>query len=309
MVALGHTRSDEVLRDADTAMYKAKSGGKARYALFDASLHTAVASGLRLEGELHRAIEKGQLTVVYQPVFQIGALAQPRRLSGFEALVRWQHPDDGTFEPAAFLPIAEESGMMLRLSDFVLHCACQQLRQWQLSDPALAGLTMSINLSAQDLAHPALVARVGRALVEADLRAQDLTLELTENILMAQIDDARQTVTELRRLGTRLAVDDFGTGYSSLSHLRRLPIDTLKIDRSFVAELERGSDEAIVVGAIIQLGDSLHKHVVAEGIESASQMAQLRELGCTFGQGFHLASPFSARATGEWLRTQRGQPH
>jgi diguanylate cyclase (GGDEF)-like protein/PAS domain S-box-containing protein len=307
--ALGYGSADEVLRDADTAMYKAKSGGKARYALFDASLHTAVAARLRLEGELHRAIEKGQLTVVYQPVFHIGVGGKPRRLSGFEALVRWQHPDDGLLEPAAFLPIAEESGMMLQLSDFVLHCACQQLRQWQLSDPALAGLTMSINLSAQDLAHPALVARVSRALVEADLRAQDLTLELTENILMAQIDGAHQTLAELRRLGTRLAVDDFGTGYSSLSHLSRLPIDTLKIDRSFVAELQRGSDEAIVVGAIIQLGDSLHKSVVAEGIETESQMAQLRELGCSFGQGFHLASPLSARAAGEWLRAQRGQLH
>ena len=191
----------------------------------------------------------------------------------------------------------------------MLHCACHQLRQWQLSDPRLAELTMSINLSAHDLAHPALVARVSRAIIEAGLRPQHLTLELTENILMSHIEGAVAKLDALRRLGVHLAVDDFGTGYSSLSHLSKLPIDSLKIDRSFIAHLQPGSDDAAVVGAIIQLGGSLRKAVVAEGIESASQMAQLRDLGCGFGQGFHMASPLSGVATGEWLREQRGVVH
>ncbi len=307
--AIGYATAEEVLRDADTAMYKAKAGGKARYALFDTSLHAAVSERLRLEGELRTAIEQGQLVVVYQPVFALRPGEESGRLTGFEALVRWQHPQDGLLAPAAFLPIAEESGLMLRLSDFVLHCACHQLRQWQLSDPRLAELTMSINLSAHDLAHPALVARIGRAIVEAGLRPQHLTLELTENILMSQIEGVLPTLAALRQLGVRLAVDDFGTGYSSLSHLSKLPIDSLKIDRSFVSHLQPGSDDAAVVSAIIQLGGTLRKAVVAEGIESADQMAQLRELGCGYGQGFHMAEPLGAVQAGQWLREQRGALH
>jgi diguanylate cyclase (GGDEF)-like protein len=304
--AIGYDTAEEVLRDADTAMYKAKHAGKARYALFDTSLHAAVSDRLRLEGELRSAIAKGELSVVYQPVFHLG---QVGRLAGFEALVRWQHPQDGALLPADFLPIAEESGLMLQLSDFVMHCACRQLRQWQLSDPTLAELTMSINLSAHDLAHPALVARVSRAIVEAGLRPEHLTLELTENILMSHIDNAVATLNELRSLGAQLAVDDFGTGYSSLSHLSKLPIHSLKIDRSFVRDLHRGSDDAAVVSAIIQLGGTLHKAVVAEGIETQAQMDQLRELGCGYGQGFHMAVPLSEMAAGEWLRERRGQVH
>jgi diguanylate cyclase (GGDEF)-like protein/PAS domain S-box-containing protein len=307
--AIGYATAEEVLRDADTAMYKAKAGGKARYALFDTSLHAAVSDRLRLEGELRTAIEQEQLVVVYQPVFALRPGEESGRLTGFEALVRWQHPQDGLLAPAAFLPIAEESGLMLRLSDFVLHCACHLLRQWQQSDPRLAELTMSINLSAHDLAHPSLVARIGRALVEAGLRPQHLTLELTENILMSQIEGVLPTLAALRQLGVRLAVDDFGTGYSSLSHLSKLPIDSLKIDRSFVSQLQPGSDDAAVVSAIIQLGGVLRKAVVAEGIESAAQMAQLRELGCGYGQGFHMAEPLVAQQAGEWLRGRQATLH
>ena len=317
--AIGYDSADDVLRDADTAMYKAKAAGKARYAIFDAGLHTAVSERLRLEGELRTAIDKGQLAVHYQPVFRLehgeagedgdGEPGAVRRLFGFEALVRWQHPQDGTLVPAEFLPIAEESGLMLQLSDFVLHCACRQLRRWQLSDPALARLSMSVNLSAHDIADPTLVARVSRALVESGLQTGDLTLEITENILMSNLEAALAALAELRRLGVHLAVDDFGTGYSSLSHLSRLPIDSLKIDRSFVRDLQRGSPEAAVIGAIIQLGGTLRKQVVAEGIETEAQMLQLGDLGCGYGQGFHLASPLNEQAAGEWLRAQRGMLH
>jgi EAL domain-containing protein (putative c-di-GMP-specific phosphodiesterase class I) len=267
-------------------MYKAKGEGRGRYAMFDTSLHRAVSDRLRLEGELRHAVERGELRVEYQPLFEL----EGQRLSGFEALVRWSHPSGNTLEPASFLPIAEESGLMVQVSDFVLHCACQQLRLWQLSDPALAELTMSVNLSAHDLGHPALIARVSQAIVEASLRPEHLTLELTEDIVMAHVQDAQHTLAALRQLGVRLAVDDFGTGYSSLSHLSRLPIDSLKIDRAFISRLQPGSDDAAVVSAIVQLGGSLRKAVVAEGIESAAQMEHLQELGCRFGQGFHLSN-------------------
>ena len=198
---------------------------------------------------------------------------------------------------------------MLQVSDFVLHCACRQLRQWQLSSPELERLTMSVNLSSQDLAHPALVARMSQALVESGLQAEHLTLELTEDILMSNISGAVELLSALRRLGVRLAVDDFGAGYSSLSHLSRLPIDSLKIDRSFVHQLQRNSDDAAVVAAIVQLGSTLRKAVVAEGIESADQIEQLRDLGCELGQGFHLALPLSEQAAGEWLAARRKPLH
>jgi diguanylate cyclase (GGDEF)-like protein/PAS domain S-box-containing protein len=298
---LGYRSAEEVLRDADTAMYKAKAGGKARYAVFDASLHSEVSRRLRLEGELRRAIDAGHLAVVYQPVYDISD-AGSNRLVGFEALVRWRHPTEGELAPMSFLPIAEESGLMRPLSDFVLHCACRQLRQWQLADPSWSELTMSVNVSADDMMQSGFVGRVTQAVLEAGLRPQHLTLELTENILMSRVDGAVATLTELRRLGVHVAVDDFGTGYSSLSHLSKLPIDSLKIDRSFVGHLAPGSDESAVVGAIIQLGQNLRKAIVAEGIETAGQAAQLRAMGCLLGQGHHLSQPLSAAEADELLR-------
>jgi EAL domain-containing protein (putative c-di-GMP-specific phosphodiesterase class I) len=288
--ALGYTNPEDVLRDADTAMYKAKGAGKARYALFDASLHTEVADRLRLEGDLRRAIDEGRLTVDYQPVCELAS----GRVAGYEALVRWQHPTDGALSPASFLPIAEEAGLMLRLTDFVLHCACRQLHKWHALDEAHAELTMNVNVSGHDIAHAAFVARVTRAIVESGLHPRHLCLELTEDILMSRLEGALPVLGELQRLGVALAIDDFGTGYSSLSHLSSLPIDCLKIDRSFVSRLEAGTKEAAVVRSIVLLGSSLGKAVVAEGIETASQLAQLREMGCRYGQGFLLAEPMAA---------------
>ena len=216
---------------------------------------------------------------------------QPGRLAGFEALVRWLHPQDGTIPPVAFLPIAEEAGLMIKLTDFVLHCACHQLREWQESDPTWAGLTMNVNVSGHDISHPAFVARVTRAIVEARLKPEHLCIELTEDILMSRLEGALPALKELRRLGVTLAIDDFGTGYSSLSHLSTLPIDCLKIDRSFVSRLEAGSNEAAVVRSIVLLGSSLGKDVVAEGIETEQQLRQLQDMGCGYGQGYLLARP------------------
>jgi len=288
--ALGYTCAEEVLRDADIAMYKAKGAGKARYALFDASLHTEVAGRLRLEGELRRALDQGRLTVAYQPLFCLDT----GRTVGFEALARWHHPDHGSIEPATFLPVAEDAGLMPRLTDFMLHCACHQLRACQDRAPLDApALTMSVNVSGPDIVQRSFVARVTRAVVEAGVRTEQLCIELTENILASHMEAALPVLLELRRLGVRLAIDDFGTGYSSLSHLAQLPIDELKIDRSFVARLGEGSNEAAVVRSVVLLGLSLGKRVVAEGIETPVQGEQLRELGCRVGQGFLLARPLA----------------
>jgi diguanylate cyclase (GGDEF)-like protein/PAS domain S-box-containing protein len=288
--ALGYVDPDSVLRDADIAMYRAKAAGKARYAVFDRSLHAEVSNRLRLEADLRHAIALGQLAVVYQPLVELDG----NRLVGFEALARWTHPEQGPIGPDVFIPVAEESGLIVGLTDLVLKRACEQLRQWQLIDESFADLRMQVNLSGRDVAQAGLTGRISHALLGAGLQAQHLTLELTENILMERLETALPMLEELRALGVRLSVDDFGTGYSSLAHLSTLPIDSLKVDRSFVRNLSAGSKEAMVVRGIVQLGQSLGKDVVAEGIETASQFDQLREMGCRLGQGFHMARPLSA---------------
>jgi diguanylate cyclase (GGDEF)-like protein/PAS domain S-box-containing protein len=286
----GYAKPEEVLRDADTAMYKAKAAGKARYALFDVGLHAEVSQRVRLEGDLRRALAAGQLSVAYQPLYNLAS----GQLTGFEALARWNHPELGVISPLTFIPIAEESGLMVPLSDFVLGRACSRLKQWQQCHPSMAELTMQINISGNDIAHSGFVPRITRAIVEARLQPQHLILELTENILMARLESALPALAELQHLGVGLSVDDFGTGYSSLAHLSSLPIDSLKIDRSFVAKLQVGSNEAAVVRAVVLLGKSLGKSVIAEGIETRSQLDQLRDMGCDVGQGYLLSRPLAA---------------
>ncbi len=279
----------EMLRDADTAMYKAKGAGKARYALFDDTLHAEVAHQMRVEGELRRALAEGKLSVAYQPLFELAT----GRVTGFEALARWNHAELGMISPATFIPVAEDAGLMLPLTDFVLRTACGQLREWQSRDARFCDLSMHVNVSGADIAQPNLVARVNAAIVESGLRAKHLTLELTENILMARLESALPTLTELRRLGVGLSVDDFGTGYSSLRHLATLPVNSLKIDRAFVADMQRGSNEAAVLRSIVQLGEALGKSIIAEGIETPEQLKLLQDMGCKAGQGFHMSRPLS----------------
>jgi diguanylate cyclase (GGDEF)-like protein/PAS domain S-box-containing protein len=287
----------EMLRDADIAMYKAKALGKARYALFDSALHTEVAHRLRLEGDLRRALANGQVTPAYQPLFDLAS----GRIEGFEALARWQHPEFGFISPASFIPIAEDTGLIVQLTDLMLASACRQLKAWQTMDASLATLSMHVNVSGLDITSPRLVARVTAALVEAHLEPQHLTLELTENILMDRLEAALPQLTELRRLGVGLSVDDFGTGYSSLRHLSRLPVSSLKIDRSFVDDLKRDADDGAVVRAIVLLGNSLGKDIIAEGIETPDQVERLQEIGCTAGQGFHLSRPLTPEMADELL--------
>ncbi len=289
---IGYQLPEEVLRDADIAMYRAKAAGKARHALFDAGLHQQVTDRVRLEGELRRAVEAGHLSVAYQPLFNLAS----GQLTGFEALARWQHPIQGLISPAVFIPIAEETALIGPLTDFILDSACRQLKLWQSRSAAFAGLSIQVNVSGNDIAHSAFAQRVTRAIVAARLQPNHLTLELTENVLMDRVDGAVDTLTRLRDLGVGLSIDDFGTGYSSLSYLSTLPIDSLKIDASFVRGMRNGSKEAEVVRAIVTLGASLGKSVIAEGIETESQFDQLRGMGCESGQGYHLSRPLAVES-------------
>jgi len=288
---VGYQTPEEVLRDADLAMYKAKSQGRAQFALFDSSLHRQATEQLSLEGDLRRAIADGELSLVFQPIYELA----PRRLVAFEALVRWHHPQRGLICPDVFIPMAEESGLIEALSQWVLQNACSQLRAWHSQFPLATGIGMHMNASSRDFASVTFTNRVNATLERLALRPSLLTLEITENALMERMDGAATTMTQLRQLGVGLSIDDFGTGYSSLSYLSMLPITSLKIDRSFVSQLQGSAENSEIVRAVITLGASLGKQVIAEGIETEAQLGRLEQLGCGHGQGYLLAEPLTAR--------------
>ena len=295
--SIGYTRPEDMLRDADIAMYRAKAEGKARFALFDVCQHAEVANRVRLEHDLRQALAKRATTIAYQPLYDLNGGG----LIGFEALSRWTHPELGPISPGSFIPIAEESGLITELTEFVILESCRQLRQWVIEHPGSSQLCIHVNVAARDLADVNFVSRVKGALLASGLAPRQLVVELTENILMAKLTAAMSTLSTLRELGVGLSVDDFGTGYSSLSHLAVLPIDSLKIDMSFVRNLRPGSNEAAVIRAIVLLAGSLGKHVIAEGIETQAQLSQLRELGCGYGQGFFLSRPLLAASVDKLL--------
>ena len=286
---IGYANPTDMVRDADTAMYKAKAAGKGRYVVFDGALHAELAQRVRLVGDLRRALARAELSVAYQPLHDL----KSRQVIGFEALARWMHPELGAIGPTTFIPVAEECGLIVPITDFMLRTACMQLREWQDRDKRFAALKVHVNLSRGDIASSGLVARVNAALAESRLQADCLTLELTENILMEHLEAALPALTELRSLGIGLSMDDFGTGCSSLQHLSSLPLGSIKIDRSFVVRLRPGSSELAVVQAVALIGTLLDMEIVAEGIESSEQLAQLLKLGCRHGQGFHLSHPLS----------------
>jgi len=284
-----------VLRDADIAMYRAKAAGKARHVVFDAHLHAQVLQRLRLETDLRRALQADRISLVYQPIFDLAS----GQVSGFEALARWVHPDLGPVSPGTFVAIAGEAGLGTELTDRLLQRACRQLRQWQSSMPGIDGLAMHLNITGRDLVHTSLAERLQQALHDNGLQPRHLRLELDENTLMQHIGAALPVLAALRALGIGLSLDDFGSGYSSLKHLHSLPIDSLKIDPSFVQAMlgsQGGGADPTVVRAVVELGRSLGKGVIAEGIESASQLALLRAMGCLHGQGYHLAPPLAPEA-------------
>jgi diguanylate cyclase (GGDEF)-like protein len=288
----GYDKPGDVLRDADIAMYRAKATGKARHVLFDSTMHTEIARRMRLEGDLRRAIADGALEVAYQPILDLG----DERLLGFEALARWTHPEFGTIAPLEFIAIAEESSLVVQITDLVLARACADLRRWHAQAPHWTGLRLHVNISDKDVAQRNLPQRIRSVLFEAALRPEHLVLELTEVILMRRLTTEGQVLEELRQFGVGLSIDDFGMGYSSLAHLSSLPIDSLKIDRSFIDGLTTRPTDAAIVRTILDLGRSLGRQVVAEGIETPAQLAALRALGCTTGQGYQLSAPLTAQA-------------
>jgi diguanylate cyclase (GGDEF)-like protein/PAS domain S-box-containing protein len=303
--SLGYETPGDVLRDADIAMYRAKAAGRARTALFDASLRAQLASQVNLERDLRHALERDQLSLAYQPIYDLAT----GQVDSFEALVRWNHPQRGMVSPDTFIPIAEDSALISQVTDWVLSRACKQLREFQQGLPAGAHLPrLHVNVSGTDMCRASFVSQVATALLSNRLEPRQLTLEITETTLMQRLDSALDVMGRLRELGVGLSVDDFGTGYSSLSYLSTLPITSLKIDRSFVQRLQDQAKDAEVVKAVITLGHALGKTVIAEGIETPEQLAQLRALGCSLGQGYLLARPLSAESAAVVVKIERRWP-
>jgi diguanylate cyclase (GGDEF)-like protein/PAS domain S-box-containing protein len=276
---------DEILRDADTAMYRSKSLGKARHEMFDEEMQAQSVNLLQMENDLRRAFERNEFFINYQPIVALDDF----RLCGFEALVRWQHPDRGLISPVQFIHIAEESGQILQIGEWVLREACHQLQRWQEKFPSDKPLYMTVNLSAKQFAQPDLVDRVRDILTETTIDPAFLKLEITESVVMDDFETAAAMLSQLRALGVRLSIDDFGTGYSSLTYLHQFPIDTLKIDRSFVTRIDKENVE--IVRTILMLAENLGMDAVAEGVETQEQMTLLRNLSCQSGQGYFFSKP------------------
>ncbi len=286
----GYRTVDEVLRDADLAMYEAKTGGRGRVVVFDSSMLERVADKMALETDLRRAIGQGQLSVHFQPIYQL----EPFRLSGFEALARWVHPQRGPVSPAVFIAMAEESGLIGELTDWIIEHAMAQLARWKQTLPAAQHLGMHVNISGGDLARISLVTHVKQVLQRHHATPGSLTLEITETTLMGRLDVALRTMALLRAADVRFSIDDFGTGFSSLAYLSSLPIDSLKIDRSFVMALHQKPQNVEIVRAVLTLAKSLGRKVIAEGIETGDQLSLLREMGVQEGQGYLLSRPLRA---------------
>ena len=278
---------DELLRNADVAMYMAKDGGKGRFAVFAQEMHEAAVERMELEADLQRAIKRNEFVVHYQPTVELST----GKVTGMEALVRWEHPSKGLLPPADFIALAEETGLILPIGRWVLHEACRQAVAWRDEHPSRVPLQMSVNLSARQLQLNTVIDDVAAALDDTGLAPELLTLELTETVLMQDAGDVVPRLNRLKELGVQLAIDDFGTGYSSLSYLHKFPIDVLKIDKSFTGNLRRGTGEGVLTHAIIRLARTLHLRTVAEGIERPDQVGKLQAMGCHSGQGFYFARP------------------
>jgi EAL domain-containing protein (putative c-di-GMP-specific phosphodiesterase class I) len=290
--ATGYDRPEDLLRDADIAMYRAKKLGKVRYQIFDRSMHARAVALLQLESDLRRAVAREEFRVHYQPIVS----SETGEISALEALVRWQHPERGLIPPAEFIALAEDTGMIVPLGLWVLREACRQMREWQTRFPDRAHLAISANLSIKQFSQPDLVAQIDNILQETHLSADDLKLEITESVIMENDRSAASTLSRLRDMGIHLCTDDFGTGYSSLSYLHRFPIDTLKIDRSFVSRMGVDGKDTEIVGAIITMAHGLDIEVVAEGVETAEQLTHLRRLQCEQGQGYYFSKPLDSQS-------------
>jgi len=290
--ATGYEQPEELLRDADTAMYRAKALGKARYEVFDTTMRDDAVARLQLETDLRRAIEREEFRVYYQPIVSLST----DRISGFEALVRWQHPNRGLVSPTEFVPVAEETGMIVPIGLWVLREACRQTRIWQNRFRSTSSLTVSVNLSGKHLMQTRLVQQIDQILEETGLDAYSLKLQHTESMIMEDPDTATAILMQLRAKHIKVGIDDFGTGYSSLSYLHRLPIDALKIDRSFVNRIGVDKKNSEVVQTVLRLAHNLGVDVTAEGVETVEQLTQLKTMECEYGQGYYFSNPVDREA-------------
>ncbi len=288
-----YDQPEDILRDADTAMYRAKSLGKARYEVFDADMRASVMARLQLETDLRHALERGEFRNFYQPIVALVS----GEIAGFEALLRWQHPTRGLLGPNEFIPVAEETGLIRELGWWNLRQACQQISEWRAGSIAHHHLTISVNLSAKQFLQPNLVEDIRKLLGELALPPKALKLEITESTVMADPSGAVEMLQQIKSLGICLAIDDFGTGYSSLSYLHRFPLDTLKIDRSFISSMGDDGDGMEIARTILPMANNLQLDVVAEGVETLQQVALLKKLQCKYGQGYYFSRPLSAEGT------------
>ena len=293
-----YDRAEDLLHDADTAMYQAKALGKARCEIFDVGVRLEATSRLRLETDLRLALERQEFRLYYQPIVSVAT----QKITGFEALIRWQHPENGLVSPLKFIPLAEETGLINPIGQWVLREACRQLCLWQAQTPMEPPLTVSVNLSAQQFSQPDLVEQVQQSLAETGLNPRSLRLEITESAIMENPETAATMLQQIKTLGVQLYVDDFGTGYSSLAYLHRFPIDTLKIDRSFINRVDVDLEQLEIVRTIIQLAWNLGINVIAEGVETYKQLMQLKALRCEYAQGFFFSKPLDSEAAATFIK-------
>lgn len=296
----GYHQPEDLLRDADIAMYRAKALGRARYEIFDTAMHTRAVALLQLELDLRQAVNRQEFRLHYQPVVSLDT----GRMTGFEALIRWQHPERGLISPAEFIPVAEETGLIVPIGWWVLSEACRQMHTWQMQSLTAAPLTISVNLSSKQFTQPNLAEQIHQILQSTGLEAKSLRLEITESAVMENAESAIATLLQLKELGVQLYIDDFGTGYSSLSYLHRFPIDTLKIDRSFVSRMNGDGENLEIVRTIVELAHNLGLDVIAEGVETAEQLAQLRTLQCEYAQGYLFSKPLAVEAVETLMMTE-----
>ena len=299
-IALGNAayeKPEDMLRDADTAMYRAKSLGKARYEIFDADMRASVMARLQLETDLRHAIEREEFRNFYQPIVSL----ESGRIVGLEALLRWQHPKRGLLGPEEFIFVAEETGMIRELGWWSLREACRQMRDWRERSDAVLDLSVSVNLSVKQLLQPNLVEDIKKLLLEVSVPPQVLRFEITESAVMADPASATELLQQIKDLGIRLAIDDFGTGYSSLSYLHRFPLDTLKIDRSFINNAAADGEGMEIARTIMPMAKNLHLDVVAEGVETIEQVALLKRLQCRYAQGYYFSRPLAPKDIGALL--------
>ncbi|ETX02713.1 MAG: hypothetical protein ETSY1_02605 [Candidatus Entotheonella factor] len=293
----GYESPDDVVRDAEIAMHRAKAHGKACHEIFDSEMHVRAMTRLKVETDLHQALEKQEFTLHYQPIVRL----ETGRIHGFEALIRWQKPEQGFVPPAQFIPIAEETGLIIPLGAWVLNAACYQMRLWQEQFPDHGPLLMSVNLSGKEFLQPNLVAQIDQALQRSGLSAECLKLEITESVIMDNASEATTMLEQLRELGAQISIDDFGTGYCSLSYLHTFPLDVLKVDRSFVSRMADAPNNAEIVRTIVVLAHNLGLEVIAEGVETEEDVERLSALGCEYAQGYFYSRPLTAEQATEAL--------